>query len=178
MEMAYLQEYIALANRRSFTETARALHLTQSTLSKHVAALEREFGVDLFIRDRNGVSLTEAGAVLYRQAVRINRTLQQTKRLLETASDDAVADMSTPFTETGPSTDIRCKSAYVAATYDLTPRERGALVLYLEDRGFVAIQDELGLSRDEVADVLASVYRKLHIDDKQEALDLIHSVSE
>ena len=46
------------------------------------------------------------------------------------------------------------------------------------ERGFDAIEDELGLTRDEVADVLGSVYRKLGVGDKQEALDFIHSVSE
>ena len=54
----------------------------------------------------------------------------------------------------------------------------GALILYVEERGFEAIQDELALTRDEVADVLGSVYRKLGVGDKQEALDFIHSVSE
>ena len=43
---------------------------------------------------------------------------------------------------------------------------------------FETIQGELALTRDEVADVLGSVYRKLGVGDKQEALDFIHSVSE
>ena len=55
---------------------------------------------------------------------------------------------------------------------------RDRLILYVEERGFEAIQDELALTRDEVADVLGSVYRKLGVGDKQEALDFIHSVSE
>ena len=48
----------------------------------------------------------------------------------------------------------------------------------MEERGFEAIEAELGLSRDGVADVLAGVYRKLGVESKQGALDLIHSVSE
>ena len=65
METAYLHEFAKVAECGSFTAAARELHLTQSTLSKHVALLEREFGADLFVRDRSGVSLTEAGGVLY-----------------------------------------------------------------------------------------------------------------
>ena len=61
METAYLHEFAKVAECGSFTAAARELHLTQSTLSKHVALLEREFGADLFVRDRSGVSLTEAG---------------------------------------------------------------------------------------------------------------------
>ena len=64
METAYLHEFAKVAECGSFTAAARELHLTQSTLSKHVALLEREFGADLFVRDRSGVSLTEAGGVL------------------------------------------------------------------------------------------------------------------
>ena len=60
----------------------------------------------------------------------------------------------------------------------LDRRELGALILYVEEHGFETIQDELALTRDEVADVLGSVYRKLGVGDKQEALDFIHSVSE
>ena len=48
----------------------------------------------------------------------------------------------------------------------------------MEEHGFETIQDELALTRDEVADVLGSVYRKLGVGDKQEALDFIHSVAE
>ena len=58
METAYLHEFAKVAECGSFTAAARELHLTQSTLSKHVALLEREFGADLFVRDRSGVSLT------------------------------------------------------------------------------------------------------------------------
>ena len=47
METAYLHEYRCVAECGSFTAAARELHLTQSTLSKYVAALEREFGADL-----------------------------------------------------------------------------------------------------------------------------------
>lgn len=60
----------------------------------------------------------------------------------------------------------------------LDRRELGALILYVEEHGFETIQGELALTRDEVADVLGSVYRKLGVGDKQEALDFIHSVSE
>ena len=50
METAYLHEFAKVAECGSFTAAARELHLTQSTLSKHVALLEREFGADLFVR--------------------------------------------------------------------------------------------------------------------------------
>lgn len=73
---------------------------------------------------------------------------------------------------------LRCKCRLAAERCGLDRRELGALILYVEEHGFETIQDELALTRDEVADVLGSVYRKLGVGDKQEALDFIHSVSE
>ena len=185
METAYLHEFAKVADCGSFTAAARELHLTQSTLSKHVALLEREFGADLFVRDRSGVSLTEAGGVLYAQARQMEKLLRATELLVRAARDgqgSAGATAGEGADDGSPAaasdTALRCKCRLAAERCGLDRRELGALILYVEERGFEAIQDELALTRDEVADVLGSVYRKLGVGDKQEALDFIHSVSE
>ena len=195
METTYLSEFSRVADRGSFTAAARELHLTQSTLSKHVALLEREFGTELFVRDRNGVSLTEAGSVLYAQARQMERLLRATGALVRAAGEGRASvprgvagaragavdarsgAMAVAATDAGD-TALRCKCRLVAERCGLDGRELGALILYVEERGFEAIGAELGLSRDGVADVLAGVYRKLGVESKQGALDLIHSVSE
>ena len=195
METTYLSEFSRVADRGSFTAAARELHLTQSTLSKHVALLEREFGTELFVRDRNGVSLTEAGSVLYAQARQMERLLRATGALVRAAgegrasvpregagvrpgTEDARSGAMAVAATGAGDTALRCKCRHVAERCGLDGRELGALILYVEERGFEAIEAELGLSRDEVADVLAGVYRKLGVESKQGALDLIHSVSE
>lgn len=195
METTYLSEFSRVADRGSFTAAARELHLTQSTLSKHVALLEREFGTELFVRDRNGVSLTEAGSVLYAQARQMERLLRATGALVRAAGEGRASvprgvagaragavdarsgAMAVAATDAGD-TALRCKCRLVAERCGLDGRELGALILYVEERGFEAIEAELGLSRDGVADVLAGVYRKFGVESKQGALDLIHSVSE
>jgi molybdate transport repressor ModE-like protein len=53
-----------VAARGSFSAAAQALSFTQSAVSQHVAALEREAGTQLVERRRSGVRLTEAGRVL------------------------------------------------------------------------------------------------------------------
>jgi DNA-binding transcriptional LysR family regulator len=53
-----------VAARGSFSAAAEALSFTQSAVSQHVAALEREAGTQLLERRRSGVRLTEAGRVL------------------------------------------------------------------------------------------------------------------
>lgn len=89
METTYLQEYVRVADRGSFTAAARELHLTQSTLSKHVAVLEREFGAELFVRDRSGISMTAAGKLLYAQALRFANLLAETEALVRSAHEGA-----------------------------------------------------------------------------------------
>jgi molybdate transport repressor ModE-like protein len=53
-----------VAARGSFSAAAEALSFTQSAVSQHVAALERETGTQLVERRRDGVRLTDAGRVL------------------------------------------------------------------------------------------------------------------
>ncbi len=53
-----------VAARGSFSAAAEALNFTQSAVSQHVAALERETGTQLVERLPRGVRLTEAGSVL------------------------------------------------------------------------------------------------------------------
>lgn len=177
METTYLHEYVCVARLGSFTAAAGELHLTQSTLSKHIAVLEREYGVDLFVRERSGVRLTEAGRVLYAQAVKLERVLAQTRALLQAVPSGVVSDMGVAW-DVRRNTELRCKCRRAAEKFGLTDREAGALVLYLEERGFDGIQEELGVGRDDVAEVLVGAYRKLGAEGKQDALDLIHSISE
>jgi molybdate transport repressor ModE-like protein len=53
-----------VASRGSFSAAAEALNFTQSAVSQHIAALERESGTQLVERRSRGVRLTEAGRVL------------------------------------------------------------------------------------------------------------------
>lgn len=52
-------------NTRSFTRAAVNLDMPASTLSRRIAALEREIGVPLFVRTTRKVEVTEAGAAYY-----------------------------------------------------------------------------------------------------------------
>jgi len=53
-----------VAETRHFTRAASRVHLTQSSLSSSIRALERELGSDLFVRSTRRVELTEAGRAL------------------------------------------------------------------------------------------------------------------
>ena len=57
-----------VAARGSFSAAAEAMNFTQSAISQHVAALERESGAKLVERGARGVRLTEAGRALVAHA--------------------------------------------------------------------------------------------------------------
>jgi len=58
MNIEYFQEFVELAQRLNYREAAARLNMSQSALSKHVKALEAEYGTKLLNRDRNSVALT------------------------------------------------------------------------------------------------------------------------
>ncbi|MFB9274341.1 LysR family transcriptional regulator [Cohnella cellulosilytica] len=53
------------AKTGSLTQAAKALYLTQPSVSHAIKQLETSFGVNLFYRTAKGVELTQEGAILY-----------------------------------------------------------------------------------------------------------------
>jgi DNA-binding transcriptional LysR family regulator len=71
LDVRRLRVLSEVAARGSFSAAAEALTLTQSAVSQHVAALEREVGLRLVERGTRPVELTEAGHALTRHATGI-----------------------------------------------------------------------------------------------------------
>jgi DNA-binding transcriptional LysR family regulator len=71
LDVRRLRVLSEVAARGSFSAAADALSLTQSAVSQHVAALEREVGLPLVERGTRPVALTEAGHALTRHATGI-----------------------------------------------------------------------------------------------------------
>lgn len=69
MKVNYLIEFLDVAETLNYTETARRLFLTQSTLSRHMAQLEKELGFQLLDRTTRSVALTTDGA-FFRDAIK------------------------------------------------------------------------------------------------------------
>lgn len=63
MDMDQVKEFTVLAEVQNFLRASELLFISQSSLSKHIKALEAEMGVLLFDRSTRRVQLTEAGAV-------------------------------------------------------------------------------------------------------------------
>lgn len=79
--LSQLKTFIAVVDQGGFTAASRRLGLSQPAVSRTVATLEKELGLPLFMRRRDGLALTEAGAVALthaREAVR-QLTLMRTE---------------------------------------------------------------------------------------------------
>lgn len=77
MELRQLKYFVKAAETLNFSEAAKSLYITQSTLSQQIRQLETEMNVQLFQRNSHEVRLTEAGEELLPYA-------QQTLRSAET----------------------------------------------------------------------------------------------
>lgn len=64
MELDLFKSFVAVAEARSFSRAARAMHSTQPTLSRQIARLENELGTRLFERYGRRVECTVAGQLL------------------------------------------------------------------------------------------------------------------
>ena len=59
-----LNVFVTAVETLSFTRTAKRLHLTQSSVSQHIKALENQLGLALFLRKGRTLTVTEAGNIL------------------------------------------------------------------------------------------------------------------
>lgn len=66
MELRTLRYFLAAAQEENITKAADILHVTQPTLSRQMMDLERDLGVTLMLRGKNGLTLTDDG-IFFRQ---------------------------------------------------------------------------------------------------------------
>lgn len=79
MELRVLRYFLTVVREENISKAADILHITQPTLSRQLAQLEEELGVQLFTRGR-GVSLTEEGMLLRRRAEELVELADKTRR--------------------------------------------------------------------------------------------------
>jgi len=82
MNIKQLEVFLAVAETGSFSKGASATYITQSTVSQHISALEREFDLPLFDRTGKGALLTGAGKLLALHAGRILAELRGAEKAM------------------------------------------------------------------------------------------------
>jgi DNA-binding transcriptional LysR family regulator len=68
MDTQHLRSFVAVARLGSFTRASQELFMTQSTVSRHVAALERRLDTVLLARGPRNVALTRPGSAFLPRA--------------------------------------------------------------------------------------------------------------
>lgn len=109
MQLRHLQYFVAVAQERSFTRAAEKLRVAQPPLSRQVQDLEAELGVTLIRRGARPAQLTEAGRVLYEQAVHVLERVEDmrlTMRRMREASRGRIGIGFVPSTLYGRLPDI------------------------------------------------------------------------
>jgi DNA-binding transcriptional LysR family regulator len=88
MELRELTYYLAVVREENISRAAEVLHVTQPTLSRQMAQLEEELGVQLFVRGRQLV-LTDAGIMLRRRAEEVVTLVDKIETEFEELSEVA-----------------------------------------------------------------------------------------
>jgi DNA-binding transcriptional LysR family regulator len=68
VELDWLETFLAVVDRGGFTAASEQVHRSQSRVSAHIAALERDLGVRLIDRNHRPATLTAAGEIFARHA--------------------------------------------------------------------------------------------------------------
>lgn len=79
MEIRILRYFVAIAREGNVSRAAEALHITQPTLSRQLAQLEKDLGVELFYRDKHRLNLTSEGQLLHRRSQEILALVDKTE---------------------------------------------------------------------------------------------------
>ena len=79
MDIEQARTFLTIAAHGSFLEAAQRLHLTQSTVSARIQRLEADLDARLFVRNRSGASLTQAGRRFLEHAKRLVLTAEQAR---------------------------------------------------------------------------------------------------
>jgi LysR family transcriptional regulator, nitrogen assimilation regulatory protein len=77
VDLRQLRYFKIIADARSFVRGADHLHIAQPALSRSIAKLEEHVGHALFVRHSGGVTLTDAGQLLYRHADLVLKGMQR-----------------------------------------------------------------------------------------------------
>ena len=112
MEFRHLESFLVVADELNVGRAAERLHMTQPTLSRQIAALERDVGVPLFHRVKRRFTLTPAGDVFRDSARDIVRRADDAARDAQRAHRGDIGTLRVRFVQ--------------SATFEALPRLLGA----------------------------------------------------
>jgi DNA-binding transcriptional LysR family regulator len=159
MDVADLKVFEAVARLGGMNRASAELHTVQSNVTSRVRNLEQELDTKLFIRHRNGVTLTAAGRRLLPFALRARRLLDEAKR--------AVRDDGTP---SGP---LTLGSLETTAAHRLPPIVASYGRLFPEVDIVLRTATNARLIEDVLADRIEGAFVCGPVTDKRLAHDVV-----
>ena len=156
MELRTLRYFTVVARELNITRAAEKLNMSQPPLSNQIKALEEELGVQLFIRGKRHLELTEEGALLLRRAVQMQELADKTRQEL--------ASLREGMTGTIYLSMVEGRAPFLAAQWIAGFREEFPLVRYNLWNG--SSDDVLDRLRKGLADlaVIAAPYDTEHLE--------------
>lgn len=100
METKWLEDFVSLAETRSFSRSAALRHVTQPAFSRRIQALEAWLGAELIDRSGFPTRLTQAGNIFHAQALTMLNQAREARTLLrgQGAISGATIDFAVPHT--------------------------------------------------------------------------------
>jgi len=93
LEVGWLEDLVAIAEKRTFTKAAELRNVTQPALTRRIQSLEEWAGASLIDRSRTPLVLTPAGETLLQTAVELLRRLAETRHAIREAEARAPAEV-------------------------------------------------------------------------------------
>jgi DNA-binding transcriptional LysR family regulator len=93
MLLTQIEAFLTIAERRSVSEAAGVLYVTQPAVTTRIKNLERELGVELFVRTPRGMRLTAEGRAFRSHAQRAVQSLAEGRQLLRELREGRVGEL-------------------------------------------------------------------------------------
>ncbi|GAA0804028.1 transcriptional regulator GcvA [Cupriavidus gilardii] len=167
-----LRVFEVVARTQNLTVAAQELHVSQSAVSRQIAVLEGYLGIELFRRERHGVSLTRVGQAYAEEVVpAFDAIATATARLLKNTSQGALrvrtyttfaAKWLIPrlpdFQAQYPSIEVRIDNAIPDVDFDRDPAD---LAIQFGDGRWPRVSADF-LFHDEIEPVCTPEYLRTH----------------
>lgn len=150
MEIKQLKYFVVAADVGSFSEAAKVLYTTQSSVSKVIASLEMELGYQLFKREGKGINLTSEGKKFHNRASKLvldfasleTDSIKHQKNMVKISANHSswLANCFSQFYELHKDEDV-CYSFHADTTSNIVNRIR----LMEDEVGFVYVFPETRL---------------------------------
>ena len=98
-DWADIRLFLAVLDKGSLVAAAEHLHLTQPSVGRRLAAMEKRFGTPLFVRAGRRMQLTDAGSAILDSARRMEREMLAIERSLEVQSTALCGEVTISATE-------------------------------------------------------------------------------